>query len=348
MKKKLFWISSLLLCFVFQINAQTETKTFSGSIDGNRVQMTLQRNGNVLSGTYFYVKVGKDLKLSGSIDAEGKFTLTETSPTGAKTGTFSGNWSKAEDEDAITLNGSWKNPQGTKTLDFYLTEQMIFFTNGARVTPKTFSETNKPKLFEITAEYPELSGVSPAITAKFNQTAKTLAMTEVEKFRKDFLAQTAEDLKFFKESGLGNTVEISYNITYADNEIISVWFGNYFYTGGAHPNSYSFTLNFDLKNGKELKLADLFKPESNYLKILSDYSIKKLKEHFGEDADSEWIESGAGAEEENYDSWNITRKGITVNFDSYQVAPYVAGPQEVTIPYQVLQGILRNDFAVLK
>lgn len=348
MNSKIFLIGLLFLGFISQINAQTETKTFSGNIGESRIQMTLQRTGSELKGTYFYQKVGKDLKVSGSIDEDGKFTLTETAPTGANTGTFSGNWSKDEENDVITLNGTWENPQKTKTLDFYLTEQMIFFTNGAKLTPKVFTETNKQKLFEITTEYPELSSVSPAIAAKFNQRAKTLVLDEVQKFRKDFLAQTEEDLKFFKDIGGTNTVEVSYNISYADNEIVSVWFGNYFYTGGAHPNSYSFTLNFDLKNGKELKLADLFRPNSNYLKIISDYCIKQLQKDLSDGDFDDQIQSGAGAEEKNYDSWSITRKGITVTFDSYQVAPYVAGPQEVTVPYEILKGILRNDFGVFK
>lgn len=348
MKKSAFFIGLFLCVMVFQINAQTETRMFSGSVGENRVQMTLERNGDALSGTYFYQKIGKDLKLSGAVNKDGTFTLTEKSPTGAKTGDFKGNWNNTEDDDAITLNGEWKNPQGTKTFEFYLTEQMIFFTGGAKITPQFFTESNKPKIFSIAAEYPEISGVSPPVAAKFNQTAKSKVMTEVGKFKKDFLAQTAEDLKFFKESGIENTVEISYNITYADNEIVSVWFGNYFYTGGAHPNSYSFTLNFDLKTGRELKLDELFKPNSNYLKVISDYCIQKLKEHFEEDADADWIETGAGATAENYRSWNITRKGLEINFDSYQVAPYVAGPQEVVVPYDKIRNVFGTDYSVFK
>ena len=347
MKKSINLVGLFLFVFIFQINAQTETKIFSGTVGENRIQMSLQRSGDNLNGTYFYQKVGRDLKVSGAINKDGSFTLTETLA-GVKTGEFKGNWSKAEGEEAITLNGEWKNPKATKTLEFYLTEQMIFFTNGAKLTPKVFAETNKPKLFEITAEYPEISGVSPTVAAKFNQTTKNMVMTDVEKFRKDLLAQTADDLKFIKETGGTNTVEISYNITHADDEIVSVWFGNYFYTGGVHPNSYSFTLNFDLKTGRALKLADLFKPNSNYLKIISDYSIQQLKPKISEMSDDEWIENGAGAKAENYKSWNLTRKGITVTFDSYQVAAYAAGPQEVVVPFAVVKNILRKDFMVLK
>ena len=68
----------------------------------------------------------------------------------------------------------------------------------------------------------------------------------------------------------------------------------------------------------------------------------------GEDGDAESIETGAGAKAENYKSWNITKQGIFITFDSYQVAPYVAGPQEVTIPFTEIKNILRNDFAVTR
>lgn len=346
MKKTISVAALFLLAFVFRTNAQTETKYYSGTIDESRVQMTLQRNGGELKGTYFYVKFGKNLNLSGSIDGEGNFTLTEKNSLGVKTGEFSGKLSIEEESGDATLNGEWKNPAGTKTLSFYLNEQKIYFTNGARLTPKSFEEKNKPKIFEISAEYPEVSGISPLVAAKFNQIAKVLVMNEVAKFKKDLLAQTAEDLKFMKDLGGTNTVEIGYSITHADDKIVSVLFGNSYYTGGAHPNGYSFTLNFDLKTGRELKLAELFKPNSDYLKVISDYSIKNLKENFAEDADDEWIRTGAGADEKNFRSWNITKKGLEINFDSYQVAPYVAGPQEVVIPFEELKNVLRADFSV--
>ena len=346
MKKTIYFFALFLTAFVVKTNAQNETKYFSGTIGESRVQMALQQNGNELKGTYYYVKVGKDLNLSGSIDADGNFVLTEKDANGAKTGEFSGSWKKEEGTENAGLSGEWKNPAKTKTLDFYLTEQMIFFTNGAKISSKLFEEKNKPKIFEMSAEYPEITGVAPNIAAKFNLLAKNKALDEIAKFRKDLLAQTADDLKFMKNLGGTNTVEIGYNIARADDKIISISFGNSYYTGGAHPNGYSFALNFDLKTGRELQLAGIFKPNSNYLKIISDYSIKSLKETLGADADGEWIGKGAGADASNFRSWNLTKKGLEINFDSYQVAPYVAGPQEVTIPFEDLKSVLRSDFSL--
>ena len=59
--------------------------------------------------------------------------------------------------------------------------------------------------------------------------------------------------------------------------------------------------------------------------------------------DDDWIQRGAGASGENYDSWTITKQGLKIHFDPYQVAPYAAGPQQVTIPYSALKDIIKAD-----
>src|SRR5262249_30472423 len=94
-------------------------------------------------------------------------------------------------------------------------------------------------------------------------------------------------------------------------------------------------------HGAILKLADLFQPNSNYLKVISDYCIKEIKKL--DVSDDEWIRNGAGPKLENYDSWNVTPEGLQITFDAYQVASYAAGPQEVTVPYSLLKPIINPD-----
>ena len=102
----------------------------------------------------------------------------------------------------------------------------------------------------------------------------------------------------------------------AKDDLIGIEFTVSSYSAGAaHPNSYTEVVNFDLKNGKSLKLADLFLPGSKYLQTLSTYCIQALKKQAkeqGQDAmlDDDWIKRGAGAELTNYDNWTITKKGI--------------------------------------
>ena len=197
-------------------------------------------------------------------------------------------------------------------------------------------------MFEIKASYPELTDANPAVSAKFNELTKTAVMKEVRDFKKLALAQIAED------SAFDNYLEMNYRLDFANARVLSVAFGNYAYDGGARANLYSFTINFDLKSGKKIELADIFKPGSNYLKFLSDYSIRDLKRELGELSDEEWLENGAGAQAENFDSWNLTQKGLLINFDPVRVASSTAGPRQVLIPYNELKGILQENSAIFK
>ena len=115
---------------------------------------------------------------------------------------------------------------------------------------------------------------------------------------------------------------------------------NTYFEGAVHGNYSDIAFNYDLKLGRSLNLADLFKPNSNYLKVISGYSIKALKKVLGPNPDTEWIERGAGASEENYRNWNITSKGLEVGFDPYEVASYAEGPHEVIIPYRILEAVI--------
>jgi len=142
-------------------------------------------------------------------------------------------------------------------------------------------------------------------------------------------------------------LNIGYDIAMANDDLISIVFdvGGY-QRGAAHPNSYSVVLNYDAGAGKVLKLSDLFKPGSQFLQSISAYSIKDLKQQSkSKDSilDDEAIQSGAGADAKNYQSWTITRKGLEITFDAYQVGPYAAGPQKVLIPYAALKEFIKPD-----
>ncbi|HEY0429297.1 MAG TPA: DUF3298 and DUF4163 domain-containing protein [Pyrinomonadaceae bacterium] len=343
--KKFYFAILIVLAFFVQIQAQAETKIFSGTIADKKIQLTLTRSGDKLSGTYFYQNIGKDLRLSGTIDAEGNFQLDEFDAKNVKTGELKGTWKTGED-GGVWLEGLWINPK-TKT-DFALSagEEMIYFTRAEKLVNRSFVEKNKQRMYEINADYPEISGVNPAIAAKFNQIIKTRVMKEVTDFKKEMLSMTAADLKFFKENGIGAYLDMGYMVDYASDKVVSVGFGNSTFEGGAHPSQFSFTINFDLAKGKKIELAELFKPNSNYLKVISEYCIKKLKEQQSEMTDDEWLATGAGAAAKNFSSWSIKRDGILISFDPYQVAAYAAGPQEVLIPYGELKNILRADSVV--
>jgi hypothetical protein len=350
---------SLLLMLGFGLNvsrsnAQESSGTqFKGSVAQTRFEMTLRREANKVSGSYFYVKSGSSNKLSlrGEIDPNGNFTMQEFDSSGKQTGEFKGTWKDDPNQSGAALEGEWKKPGAKEGQSFWASEQMVSFTNGAQVNNRQINESVKAKRLELTAEYPELTGGTNA--AGFNQLVKSRVTKELADFRKQMTGISAADLKMIPQ-GMNNYMDIGYNIEYADNDLISVSFLEGNFTGGAHPNYNYFTITYDLKNGRELKLSELFKPGAKYLEAVSAYSTKDLQSRKMPDSDEnmglaqDTFAEGAIAKAENYQNWNITKKGLMFTFDPYQVGPYAAGSQTVIVPYAKLKEMAKSDGALMR
>ncbi len=220
--------------------------------------------------------------------------------------------------------------------------------NGGKIVSKSFEEKDEKRGYEISAEFPEIIGINSAAVLKFNSAAKLKAMDEISNFRKSLDELEEMQSNLAEERRTGNYFELGYSVIFADADFVSISFGSGRYTGGAHPNSSSYSLNFDLKNGRELSLSDLFLENSNYLSAISDFAITDLEKQL-ESPDDDWIRRGAGPKLENFKSWTLSKEGLNLIFDQYQVAAYVYGPQEVLIPFANLRNVLRVlDFEPLK
>lgn len=208
-----------------------------------------------------------------------------------------------------------------------------------RFAPRRIIERHRRFKYTIKARYPQLIGTRHAHAAGFNRVVRELMMEEVRDFKKDFAPPDPSLPKEIQES----TFDADYSIEHSGPDLISVSFGISFYgAGAAHPNHYSLVLNYDLNTGRTLKLSDLFKPGSNYMHTVSDFTIQELKKKLGPDPDEEWIERGAAPDSQNYKSWNVTRRGLVITFDPYQVASYAEGQHVILIPYTALSNVINT------
>jgi hypothetical protein len=134
------------------------------------------------------------------------------------------------------------------------------------------------------------------------------------------------------------------------NDVISILLNGYtMFAGAAHPNTFFYSINYDLKNNKVIKLSSLF--EGSYLKVISDYCINNLKkqaQEYAPEADMTWIKEGAGPKKENYTVFNFTKDAFVVTFPAYQVASYAEGPKEVAIPLSLLTSLIKKDGSLSK
>lgn len=200
------------------------------------------------------------------------------------------------------------------------------------LVPQTLNETNQTPPFTITAQTPQLAGSDDPRVSAFNQRLNNLVSKEVDTWRQSFLQNTAPVVNN------GSSLNVKYTLVSQIGDLWSFKFDFDFYSdGAAHPGLNSITLNYDLAQGKELALSDLFLPNSDYLGAISKYCVAELsKQSF---FDTPFAE-GAKPTPENYRNWNITPDGLMITFDEYQVAPYAAGPQNVNIPYSELKSLI--------
>ncbi len=329
-----------------------EVKYFKGSI-GNSLdlQMKLNRSNDQLTGNYYYEKVGTKIDLRGTLDKGGNVTLEEFDTAGKQTGLFKGIWAVDASDGLVTIAGNWSKPPGDKAADkktaFSMHEEPIYLTGNVDVVAKSIKENNKKLVYEISVQYPQLTGGSNPNLEKFNQAVRGSMLKKVAAFKKEMAPQPAEEPK--PENSMGSDLNVSYKIELAQDDLVSVTFSvSSYYQGAAHPNSFSEVINYDLKNGKALKLSDVFKPGAKYLQALSTYCVADLKKQSkakGADGalDDTSINTGAAPTANNYHSWSITKQGLGINFDSYQVGPYAAGPQFVKVPYSAIKDLINPD-----
>lgn len=193
-------------------------------------------------------------------------------------------------------------------------------------------ETNQIPAYAINAEIPTLQGSTDARVVTFNMEMTKLVHGEIDSFKKNS-SKLPNDPTF-----ASSFFDVIYTLMLQSGDIwgLKLDFSGYA-SGAAHPYHYSVTVNYDLGQGKELALSDLFLPNSNYLEAISSYCIMELSKR---DIAFDMFSEGAAPTPENYRNWNITADGLMITFDEYQVAPYAAGPQTVIVPYGVLQPMI--------
>jgi hypothetical protein len=325
-----------------------QTKYFKGSIGSSLdLQMKLVRTGDQLAGSYFYQKIGSRINLRGNVDKNGNLTLEEFDQAGKQTGLFKGIWTIDASDGLINLAGNWSRPPGEKGSEkktaFSVHEEPIAFTGDVEIVSKQVKESNKKLMYEIAAQYPQLTGGANPNFEKFNQAARAAVTRKVAEFKKSVQPDEGEEPR--PEGSMGSDLSVGYTVMLAQDDLVSIKFDvSSYFQGAAHPNSYSDVFNFDLKNGKQLKLSDLFKPGSKFLQAIATYCIADLKKQAKDKGLlNEEIDKGAAASGNNYDSWTITRRGLGIHFDAYQVGPYAAGPQFVLVPYSNVKDLISTD-----
>ncbi len=201
------------------------------------------------------------------------------------------------------------------------------------LTAVPFGETGKSPDYNITAQIPSLTGSNDPRAAAFT--------TEMHNFVQGLISDFKTKLAQNPPTPItaASYLDVKYQLVSPPGNVLSVKFATEGYLAGmAHPYHLIYSFNYDLEQGKDIPFSSLFLSNADYLSAISQYCIAQLKTRdigFGD-----IFAQGAEPTAQNYKNWNITTDGLMITFDEYQVAPYVAGPQTVTISYSELKSLI--------
>lgn len=133
------------------------------------------------------------------------------------------------------------------------------------------------------------------------------------------------------------TIQGWYEIKTNERGILSLSIANYAYPyHAAHGLTIIKSLTFNINTGKSYELKDLFKPDSQYVKVLSDLVGLQIKER-----NIPLIEEYKGISPEQ--DYYIADKSLVIYFQLYDLAPYAYGFPFFPISVYSLQDIIREN-----
>lgn len=290
---------------------------FSGTL-GARIHFRAQLNGETgkLQGFYRYPKSTEDLQLTGTLSADGAFSLEERSGKGDVTGRWRGYFLTPS-----LAAGDWSNADGTKRLPLMLKEggpleKIVDLGGGMKLIPN--NATYQGKLCDIDLSWPQLSGHPNAAAQDLLNRSWALSKPSAKDCMKPEPDQTWE---YYQSSG--------FSVTAARAGFLGLSFGSAEYTGGAHGNWGSVCKVYQLSSATEVELAKKLKPDGlARLSALVDRNFKK------ENGVTDLAEAGffqSTIELTSMPSICLQQDGFTVLFTPYEISPYVMGAPETAI-----------------
>lgn len=131
--------------------------------------------------------------------------------------------------------------------------------------------------------------------------------------------------------------EMDYSVKLVNSKTVSVLVNGYSYAGGAHGSPYKVPLNYDLKTGSPLQLADLFEGEG-YLGEVSGLVAKSIE---NDEIVEMFFEPFTEIKENP--KFYLTPENLVIVFDQYEYTAGAVGVPEIVLAKSELKS-LKNSY----
>jgi hypothetical protein len=219
----------------------------------------------------------------------------------------------------IDMRLRYYNPKGTLV---WSQNQIIALNNRYRVIERKYNP-NKDYL----VYYPEIQGMRFEVMQKK-------------------VNQKLTQLSGVKEIDPNKQLESSYSgdfeVYFFKNRLVELEMNGYdFPFGAAHGMPVKVYAHIDLESGAFYELKDLFKPDSSYVKVLSDIIGEQIKNNPKYSYVFPDTYKGIAPDQPFY----IDANNLYIYFSPYEIAPYAAGFPTFTIPFSEINQIINKDGA---
>ena len=299
--------------------------------------------GTMLSGTYHYHRSGLPIDLDVErVEQSERLKLREAK------------WDAANARDIVTglwdvtlkdktIDGTWKSPDGKKSLPVHLVENYPKGSMPLRIIrlhmANTMQRDTQRTGYERTLSYPQVVGKGKVVD-RLNETLRQKVLSffadEDGKRSKHHASATVADIERQMFAPPEEAVEFDGDFNYVDTSsheahivtngdgFLTVEFEHSSYSGGAHGNFGFDYLVLDLTTGDPVELEN--QVVKGFEKHWVELGAAALREQAGVGPKAPLSDAGLFEDKlELNENWYLMPGGIGYSYDPYEIGPYAAG-----------------------
>jgi Protein of unknown function (DUF3298)/Deacetylase PdaC len=211
------------------------------------------------------------------------------------------------------------------------------------------SDTLPCAYYEV--NYPSFSGLDTAILVLLKgriDTTVSMGNPEAEgksmqQIGDGFINDYNDFVKEMPESAGGWHYSANVSVETLSDTLLSLSVQEEYYTGGAHGGYGTYFVNINPATGAEVTLDNFLKAGYNEpLRNIGEKVFRNVREIPDTASLNESYFEFPEDKFELNQNYGFKKEGIVFFYNSYEIAPYAAGPTEILIPYQALDSWLKN------
>ena len=126
----------------------------------------------------------------------------------------------------------------------------------------------------------------------------------------------------------------AYTVTYNKNDLLSLYYDHYLYSGGAHGNTKRVSDTWSLKKGRRIELTQLSTDPDRTRQMILDRINEQIAAQI-KSGEKMYFDDYVKLTAENFhpENYYLTPGGLVIYYQQYDIAPYASGIPEFNLPF---------------